>query len=90
MSTDEIARAEQSHLDVAPPSFSIVTPAKAGVQGKRRDLAALDARFRGHDNKKMAFEVPHAIAAALARQNYTSVFVCVPLFLVVSCLAAGW
>ena len=33
-----------------PPSSLIVTPAKAGVQGKRRAVA-LDARFRGHDMK---------------------------------------
>jgi hypothetical protein len=28
---------------------AIVTPAKAGVQGKRRDLGILDSRVRGND-----------------------------------------
>jgi hypothetical protein len=30
-------------------SMEIVTPAKAGVQGKRVSLGTLDSRFRGND-----------------------------------------
>jgi hypothetical protein len=30
-------------------SMEIVTPAKAGVQGKRVSPGALDSRFRGND-----------------------------------------
>jgi hypothetical protein len=40
-------------LAVTAFSFSVVTPAKAGVQGKRRIPAALDARLHGHDNEKI-------------------------------------
>jgi hypothetical protein len=32
-------------------TMGIVTPAKAGVQGDRGDLAALGSRFRGNDDK---------------------------------------
>src|SRR5579862_4318941 len=37
---------------IAPRSFQgkVVTPAKAGVQGKRRIVATLDSRFRGNDD----------------------------------------
>src|SRR5215471_15091678 len=38
-------------MGIETSSLSVVTPAKAGVQGKRR-AEALDARFRGHDNQE--------------------------------------
>src|SRR5580700_4557504 len=41
----------------------IVTPAKAGVPGKRRVLGALDSRLRGNDEERVnaAMELLHAI-----------------------------
>jgi hypothetical protein len=32
----------------------IVIPAKAGIQSRETGLVALDARFRGHDEKEAA------------------------------------
>ncbi len=45
------SRPEQGLLEGA--TFEFVTPAKAGVQGKRRAVG-LDARFRGHDNASVS------------------------------------
>jgi hypothetical protein len=44
------------------PSFFVVSPAQAGIQGPEIVLVALDARFRGHDEMKNCSTGLNAIA----------------------------
>jgi hypothetical protein len=39
-------------IAISSPDFTSVTPAKAGVQGNRRNLATLDPGFRRDDDGK--------------------------------------
>ena len=52
-------------------SFNLVIPAKAGTQGKRRDSATLDSRFRGNDDEGNRASHP---ARALASLPHNAIF----------------
>jgi glycyl-tRNA synthetase beta chain len=51
---DKTKRMEQLSGFLAEQLYSGVTPAEAGGQGNRSDLAALDSRFRGKDREELA------------------------------------
>src|SRR5262249_15142006 len=55
-------------------SLPSVIPAKAGIQGGKTTLVALDARFRGHDDKKKRRPKSTCDSPALRRRELRARF----------------